>query len=149
LVSHLIGNRASFLCTKAPMPRVPGRTFWMAWAVDYQEFIGASPPAEQWPNLNQYPRSSDRQACRATIKSTHFAVRPGPKISDGDTYAPSAQHAAGNLDNRHVGIVCAASAHVNASLLYQFVDTAKRPWPTSVAPRRVSSGRVARGPVAP
>src|SRR5262249_12265556 len=64
-------------------------------------------------------------------------------------YAPSAQHAAGNLDNRHVGIVCAASAHVNASLLYQFVDTAKRPWPTSVAPRRVSSGRVARGPVAP
>ena len=29
------------------------------------------------------------------------------------------------------------------------VDTANRPWPTSVAPRRVSSGRVARGPVAP
>src|SRR5262249_42670759 len=29
------------------------------------------------------------------------------------------------------------------------VDTANRPWPTSVAPRRVSSDRVARGPVAP
>ena len=33
--------------------------------------------------------------------------------------------------------------------LYQFVDTANWPWPTSVAPRRVSSGRAARGPVAP
>src|SRR5262249_14942747 len=47
------------------------------------------------------------------------------------------QHAAGNLDNRHVGIVCAASAHVNVSVLYQFVDTAKPRWPTSVAPRRL------------
>src|SRR5262249_57920933 len=27
LVSHLIGNRASFLCTKAPMPRVPETNF--------------------------------------------------------------------------------------------------------------------------
>src|SRR5262249_9006522 len=32
-----------------------------------------------------------------------------------------AQHAAGNLDNRHVGIVCAASAHVNVSVLYQLL----------------------------
>src|SRR5262245_28367905 len=30
-------------------------------------------------------------------------------------------------------IVCAASAHVNFSVLYQFVDNANRPWPTSVA----------------
>src|SRR5262249_28776779 len=29
------------------------------------------------------------------------------------------QHAAGNLDNRHVEILCAASAHVNVSVLYQ------------------------------
>jgi len=49
--------------------------------------------------------------------------------------ARCAQHAAGNLDNRHVEILCAASARVNDSVLYQFVDTAKRPWPTSVAPR--------------
>ena len=27
LVSHLIGNRASFLCTKAPMPRIPETNF--------------------------------------------------------------------------------------------------------------------------
>jgi len=27
LVSHLISNRASFLCTKAPMPRVPETNF--------------------------------------------------------------------------------------------------------------------------
>jgi len=26
-VSHLIGNRASFLCTKAPVPRVPETNF--------------------------------------------------------------------------------------------------------------------------
>src|SRR6516165_6546931 len=31
LVSHLIGNRASFLCTKAPMVRIPNETFWMAF----------------------------------------------------------------------------------------------------------------------
>src|SRR5215469_9685256 len=57
--------------------------------------------------------------------------------------------ASGNLDNRHVRIVCAASAHVNVSVLYQFVDTANRPWPTGVAPRRISFGRAARGSVAP
>jgi hypothetical protein len=39
--------------------------------------------------------------------------------------ARSAQHAAGNLDNRHVEIVCAASARVNVSVLYQFIDIAK------------------------
>src|SRR5262249_17378552 len=54
-----------------------------------------------------------------------------------------------NLDNRHAEIVCAASAHVNVSVLYQFIDTAKRPWPTGVAPRRISFGRAARGSVAP
>ena len=30
LVSHLIGNRASFLCTKAPMPRIPETNFLKA-----------------------------------------------------------------------------------------------------------------------
>ena len=47
----------------------------------------------------------------------------------GET-ARSAQHAAGNLDNRHVEILRAALARVNVSVLYQFVDTANRPWPT-------------------
>jgi len=42
------------------------------------------------------------------------------------------------LDNRHVEIVCGASAHVNVSVLYQFVDTANRAWPTSIALRLVS-----------
>jgi hypothetical protein len=51
--------------------------------------------------------------------------------------ARCAQHAAGNFDNRHVEIVCPASAHVNVSVLYQFVDSAKPRWPTSVAPRRL------------
>src|SRR5262245_63047702 len=64
----------------------------------------------------------------------------------GET-ARCAQHAAGNLDNRHAEIVCAASARVNVSVFYQFVDTAKPLWPTSVAPRRHSPSvgqRVAR-----
>src|SRR5262245_22854345 len=51
--------------------------------------------------------------------------------------ARCAQHAAGNLDNRHVEIVCAASARVNVSVLYQFVDTANRSWPSSIALRLV------------
>jgi len=61
--------------------------------------------------------------------------------------ARSAQHATGKLDNRHVEIVCAASVRVNVSVLYQFVDSANRLWPTNVAPRRVFSPvgqRVAR-----
>jgi hypothetical protein len=33
--------------------------------------------------------------------------------------ARSAQHAAGDFDNRHVEILCAASAHVNVSVFYQ------------------------------
>src|SRR5262245_35676380 len=46
----------------------------------------------------------------------------------------------GNLDNRHVEIVCAASARVNVSVLYQFVDTGDRPWPTtSVTPRQAGA----------
>src|SRR5262245_66285573 len=67
----------------------------------------------------------------------------------GET-ARCAQHAAGNLDNRHAEIVCAALAHVNVSVLYQFIDTASPPWPTSIALRQhISFGRAARGSVAP
>jgi hypothetical protein len=61
---------------------------------------------------------------------------------------PSASSAAGNLDNRHVEIVCAASAHVNVSVLYQFVDSANWPWPTDVgsaaAKSRSGSARFGR-----
>jgi hypothetical protein len=64
---------------------------------------------------------------------------------------PSASSAAGNLDNRHVEIVCAASAHVNVSVLYQFVDSANWPWPTDVgsaaAKSRSGSARFGRGDV--
>src|SRR5262245_19533632 len=62
--------------------------------------------------------------------------------------ARCAQHAASNLDNRHAEIVCAASARVNVSVLYQFVDTAKRPWPTGVLAAS-TLGRIAWGSVAP
>ena len=37
----------------------------------------------------------------------------------------------------------------NVSVLYQFVDTAKRPWPTSVARGGAFPGRAARGSVVP
>jgi hypothetical protein len=59
------------------------------------------------------------------------------------------QHAGGNLDNRHVEILCVASAYVNVSVLYQFVDTANRSWPTSITLAvGISFGRAARGSVA-
>src|SRR5262249_57779976 len=55
---------------------------------------------------------------------------------------------AGNLDNRHVEIVCAALARVNVSVLYQFIDTANRSWPTGVLAAS-TLGRIAWGSVAP
>jgi hypothetical protein len=64
------------------------------------------------------------------------SCEPAISSSERPTGARSAQHAASNLDNRHVEIVCAALAQVNVSVFYQFVDTANRAWPTSVAPRR-------------
>src|SRR6516164_2476634 len=40
------------------------------------------------------------------------------------------------------------AARVNVSVLYQFVDTANRPWPTNVAPAAwLLLGRAARGSV--
>jgi hypothetical protein len=46
-------------------------------------------------------------------------------------------------------ILCVASAYVNVSVLYQFVDTANRSWPTSITlAAGISFGRAARGSVA-
>src|SRR5262245_51972442 len=36
------------------------------------------------------------------------------------------------------GLFARRSARVNVSVLYQFFDSANRPWPTSVPPRRLS-----------
>jgi hypothetical protein len=72
--------------------------------------------------------------------------------AQNEAYDPlrvSAQHTAGDFDNRHVEIVCAASARVNVSVLYQFVDTANRTWPTWRGSAAGISGRAARGSVAP
>ena len=41
VVGHLIGNRASFLCTKAPMRRIPETNFWARCSGD----LPPSPPA--------------------------------------------------------------------------------------------------------
>ena len=40
-------------------------------------------------------------------------------LGEVDNPRARAQHAAGNLDNRHVEIVCAASPRVNVSVFYQ------------------------------
>jgi hypothetical protein len=61
---------------------------------------------------------------------------PARSSSERPTGARRAQHAAGDFNNRHVEIVCAASAHVNVSVLYQFVDPANWPWPIRVALRQ-------------
>jgi hypothetical protein len=62
--------------------------------------------------------------------------------------ARCAQHAAGNLNNRHVEILCAASAHVNVSVSYQPLTP-----PTGLGllacSRRAPFGRIAWGSVAP
>jgi hypothetical protein len=55
---------------------------------------------------------------------------------EADEHAGGVELRAGNSNQRYGEVVCAASARVNVSVLYQFVDTANRPWPTSVAPRR-------------
>src|SRR5262249_9333370 len=46
------------------------------------------------------------------------------------------QHVAGNLDNRHVEILCAASAHVNVSVFYQPLTLPTGLGLLGVAPRR-------------
>src|SRR5262249_3965986 len=46
LVSHLIGNRASFLCTKAPMRRVISVWHRDWWAKCSGDLLPPSPPAE-------------------------------------------------------------------------------------------------------
>src|SRR5215831_3733038 len=52
---------------------------------------------------------------------------PARSSSERPTDArPGAQHAAGNLDNRHVEIVCAASALVNVSVTIRAFDAATR-----------------------
>jgi hypothetical protein len=44
-VSHLIGNRASFLCTKAPMLRVPDKLSGHS-----QDLLGVEPFASSPPH---------------------------------------------------------------------------------------------------
>ena len=70
----------------------------------------------------------------AALLASRFARAGQIFKREADGCAPSAQHAAGNLDNRHVEIVRAASARVNVSVLYQSVDAASPPGPTGVAP---------------
>ena len=63
-------------------------------------------------------------------------VRCRDGIARGLPFTDAVATQAGTLGQvfaRHVEILCAALARVNVSVLYQFVDTAKRPLPTSVA----------------
>jgi len=61
-------------------------------------------------------------------------------------------HAARNMPpvpSTHVGIVCAASAHVNVRTFYQPLTALTGLGLLGIAPRRSFSGRAARGSVAP
>src|SRR5262245_18624451 len=89
--------------------------------------------------------STTRQRCAyiaagmAWLDVSHLRIewrqRPARSVSSTTprAHASSMQPV---LDNRHVEIICAPSARVNVSVLYQFIDTASSPRPTSVAPRR-------------
>jgi hypothetical protein len=59
-VSHLIGNRASFLCTKAPMPRVISE-----WHPISGRFLPPSPPPAAAPNINESKPGGPALATRA------------------------------------------------------------------------------------
>src|SRR5262249_30380318 len=78
----------------------------------------------RWRGCTQKPDHRHRRLLRARRELTGFvrAARSQPKSAARST--PSARP------------MSAASARVNVSVLYQFVDTATRPWPTFVAPRR-------------
>ncbi len=58
-------------------------------------------------------------------------------------------HAAGDFDNRHVEILCAASAHVNVSVLYQPLTPPTGLGLLALLRGGLYPGRVARGSVAP
>src|SRR5262249_17103494 len=106
------------------------------------------------PSLKRTPSASSAERTRFKARALALgtlplepsqAVRQGREIEarsasscvcQASETARCAQHAARDSCNRHVEIFYAASARVNVSVLYQFVDTIKRPWPTSVAPRR-------------
>src|SRR5262245_23261433 len=89
--------------------------------------------------------STTRQRCAyiaagmAWLDVSHLRIewrqRPAHSVSS-TTPRAHARSVPPVLGNRHVEIACAASAHVNVSVLYQFIDTASSPRPTSVAPRR-------------
>src|SRR5262249_12241913 len=74
-----------------------------------------------------------RSTCHWRLCWRRDLREPARSLSEKPTGVRAAQQAASNLDNRYVEIVCAASARVNVSVFYQFVDTTNRPWPTSVA----------------
>jgi hypothetical protein len=79
------------------------------------------------PSLKRMPSASSAETTRCRARTPALgtlpldssqAVRQGREISCCDR-PRSAQHAAGNFNNRHVGIVCAASARVNVRIFYQ------------------------------
>src|SRR5215468_2852559 len=88
------------------------------------------------PSLKRTPSASSAETTRCRARTPALgtlplepsqAVRQGREIearsasSCCETPVRRALRATGNLDNRHVEIVCAASAHVNVSVLYQLL----------------------------
>src|SRR5262249_14649685 len=78
LVSHLIGNRASFLCTKAPMPRVPdklsGHSQDLCRSRRQRPFFSTTPSiAVFWTNG---PRCEPAHICGAWSSAIGAAAMP-------------------------------------------------------------------------
>ena len=93
-------------------------------------------------------RSGHRElASICLLSANRVLTRRKKKVHGGDWQRPArsvrsatprarAQHAAGNLDNRHVEILCAASACVNVSVFYQPLTAPTALGLLGVAPRR-------------
>src|SRR5262249_37888716 len=62
--------------------------------------------------------STSRPSVLAVFRLITSSYLVGAWTSRSAGFSPLRTHAAGNLDNRHVEIVCAASAHVNVSVFY-------------------------------
>src|SRR5215831_2729827 len=64
-----------------------------------------------------------------------IAARPASSCCDRPARLRAARNMPPVISTIVMFVVCVASAHVNVSVLYQFVDTARRPWPTCITPR--------------
>jgi hypothetical protein len=69
LMCHLIGNRASFLCTKAPMLRVPETNFLQGITS-----ISGRPLCRLFPGLTAKPKATNREGHRSRHQRGFYKI---------------------------------------------------------------------------